>query len=103
MAFLPNSVDVRKVLGKSYAFVEFDSFPSADFVCKQSVHTPYVLGGKNLTIGWGKTLDEVEALAGEEDTNRQIETEREHKREGGRERERVRIRREERKIETERE
>ena len=75
MAILPKAVDVRKVLGKSYAFVEFDSFPSADFVCKQSVQTPYVLGGKNLTIGWGKTLDEVEALAGEEDRNRDREGE----------------------------
>ena len=75
LALLPKAVDIRKVLGKSYAFVEFDSFPSADFVCKQSVHTPYVLGGKNLTIGWGKTLDEVEALAGEDDvdTNREKE------------------------------
>ena len=80
MALLPKAVDVRKVLGKSYAFVEFDSFLSADFVCKQSVHTPYVLGGKNLTIGWGKTLDEVEALAGEEDRNRNREREREEER-----------------------
>ena len=66
MKFLPNSVEVRKVPGKSYAFVEFDSFTSAETVCTQSVQTPYVLEGKSLTIGWGKTLDEVEANAGEE-------------------------------------
>ena len=69
-------MDVRKVPGKSYAFVEFNSFTSADTVCKQSVQTPYALNGKNLTIGWGKTLDEVEELAGEIQIERERERER---------------------------
>jgi RNA recognition motif-containing protein len=52
---------VRKIPSKSYAFVEFENFTSAEAVCKQSVHTPYVLGGAVLTVRWGKSLDEVES------------------------------------------
>ena len=70
LSFLPNSVEVRKVPGKSYAFVEFDCFSSAEKVCTQSVSTPYVLEGKSLTIGWGRTLDEVEANAGERESDK---------------------------------
>ena len=56
-----NAVSVRKIPSKSYAFVEFENFTSAEAVCKQSVHTPYVLSGAVLTVRWGKSLDEVES------------------------------------------
>lgn len=44
---------------KAYAFVEFDSYETAEDIVKQSVLVPYVLDGAVLTVGWAKGSDEI--------------------------------------------
>ena len=51
--------EVKRMEMKAYAFIEFDSFETADETVKQSVLVPYVLDGAVLTVGWAKSSDEI--------------------------------------------
>jgi RNA recognition motif-containing protein len=51
---LTGAVTVRRPPGKSFAFVEFASHQAAKLVVEASVRRGVVLGGRTISIGWGK-------------------------------------------------
>lgn len=51
---LPNAVSVKKVPGKSFAFVDFSSHDAARKVVEQSVRRGLMIQGRTLNIGWAK-------------------------------------------------
>ena len=57
LSALPGAVVVRRVPGKSYAFVDFSDTPSAQAVVRQSVADMVLLDGRVLLVGWAKATD----------------------------------------------
>jgi len=57
-AAFPGAVEVRRVPGKSYAFVNYPDFAAADGAVKRATAEPVLVDGRALMVGWAKGRDE---------------------------------------------
>lgn len=60
----PQAVNIIKIDGKTYAFVEFENHSMANKVVEASMRNPFHLNGRSLTVGWtSKEMDSTQRYA----------------------------------------
>jgi RNA recognition motif-containing protein len=74
---LPKSIAIKRPVGKSFAFVDFETHEAAKKVIEASTRRGFVIKGRTLTVGWAKEKEKAENFPTQSAVNEEYKYERE--------------------------